>query len=175
MLECSVCIRRCMSNIFRDVLDSHGPLQHSRQRLLPQHPSQSAWIRRGYATEVTSFENRPVQPHPPPAQYVGRSNRPTKQETPYKKKNLEEELRWLKDPLKLATKVVDLLRRDEFQKALELVRLASKDVQCTVSWNHLVDYEMSKGRVTNASKIYNEVFTPSNYRISGYHIDAYYR
>ena len=175
MLECSACIRTCIRNIFRDVLDAHGPLRHSRQRLLPQHPGPSACIRRGYATEVTSFEIRPVQTHPPPAPYVGRSNRPTKQETPYKKKNLEEELRWLKDPLKLATKVVDLLRQDEFQKALELVRLASKDVQCTVSWNHLVDYEMSKGRVTNASKIYNEVFTPSSYGITRRCIDACHR
>ena len=175
MLECSACIRRCIRTIFTDVLDSHRPLQHSRQRLLPQHPSRSTWTRRGYATEATSFENRPVQIHPPPAPYVGRSNRPTKQETPFKKKNLEEELRWLKDPLKLATKVVDLLRQDEFQKALELARLASKDIQCTVSWNHLVDYEMSKGRVTNASKIYNEVFLPSSYRISGYRINACHR
>ena len=163
MLECSVCIRRCIRTIFTNVLDPHRPLQHSCQRLLPQYPSRSAWIRRGYAIEAIPLENRPVQPHPPPAPYVGRSNRPTKQETPFKKKNLEEELRWLKDPLKLATKVVDLLRQDEFQKALELVRLASKDIQCTVSWNHLVDYEMSKGRVTNASKIYNEVFKPSSY------------
>ena len=175
MLECSACIRRCIRTIFTDVLDSPRPLQHSHQRLVPQPRSPSAWIRRGYATEATSFENRPVQPHPPPAPYVGRSNRPIKQETPYKKKNLEEELRWLKDPLKLATKVVDLLRQDEFQKALELVRLASKDIQCTVSWNHLVDYEMSKGRVTNASKIYNEVYTPSSHRIDGYRVDACHR
>ena len=175
MLECSACIRRCIRTIFTDVVDSHRHVQHSRQRLLPQHPSRSAWFPRGYATEATSFESRPLQPHSPPAPYVGRSNRPIKQETPYKKKNLEEELRWLKDPLKLAAKVVDLLRKDEFQKSLELVRVASKDIQCTVSWNHLVDYEMSKGRVTNASKIYNEVFTPSRYRISGYRIYACHR
>ena len=163
MLECSACIRRCIRTIFTDVLDSHRPLQLSHQRLLPQHPSRSAWTRRGYATEATPFENRPTQTPPLPTPYVGRSNRPTKQETPFKKKSLEEELRWLKDPLKLGANIVDLLRQDEFQKALELVRLASKDIQCTVSWNHLVDYEMSKGRVTNASKIYNEVYTLSNY------------
>ena len=163
MRECSACIRKCIRTIFADVLDSHRPLQHSRHRLLPQHPSRSAWIRRGYATEVTPFENRPAHTPPLPTPYVGRSNRPTKQETPFEKKSLKEELRWLRDPLKLAERVVALLRKDEFQKALELVRLASKDIQCTVSWNHLVDYEMSKGRVTNASKIYNEVYTHSSY------------
>ena len=162
MLECSACIRRCIRTIFADVLDSHRPLQHSRQRLLPQHPSRSVWTQRGYATEATPFDTRPTQTPPLPTPYVGRSNPPTKHETPINKKSLEEELRWLKDPLKLGANVVALLRQDEFQKALELVRLASKDIQCTVSWNHLVDYEMSKGRVTNASKIYNEVYTPSS-------------
>ena len=175
MLECSACIRRCIRTIFTDVLDSHRPLQHSRQRLLPQHPSQSAWIQRGYAAEAVPFENPPVQTPTLSTPYVGRSNRPTKQETPFKKKSLEEELRWLKDPLKLGDNTVALLRQDEFQKALELVRLASKDIQCTVSWNHLVDYEMSKGRVTNASKIYNEVYLPSSYRISGCSINASHR
>ena len=76
---------------------------------------------------------------------------------PYKKLHLKLELRWLKDPVKLADHTVKLLRDDDFLKALELVRLASKDVECTVSWNHLIDYEMSKARVTEAVKLYNEV------------------
>ena len=59
--------------------------------------------------------------------------------------------------MKLADHTVKLLRDDDFLKALELVRLASKDVECTVSWNHLIDYEMSKARVTEAVKLYNEV------------------
>lgn len=74
------------------------------------------------------------------------------------KKHLERELPFLRDPLKLADHILGLLRQDEQRKALETVRLASsKMVSCTVSWNHLVDYEMSKGRVTSAIKIYNEV------------------
>lgn len=72
-------------------------------------------------------------------------------------------MRWLKDPLKLGDHTVSLLRADNFRKALEIVRIASRDVQCTVSWNHLVDYEMSKGRVQNATKVYNEV---SRYKTS---------
>ena len=75
----------------------------------------------------------------------------------YKKSNLELELRWLKDPVRLADHTVKLLRQDDFAKALEIVRLASKDVECTVSWNHLIDYEMSKARVSMAVKLYNEV------------------
>ena len=78
-------------------------------------------------------------------------------QSPYKKTSLEQEMRWLKDPLKLADHIVSLLRQDEFQKALAIVQRASKDMECTVSWNHLVDYEMSKGHVTNAVKLYNDV------------------
>lgn len=84
------------------------------------------------------------------------ANRPSKIEA-YKRSNLELELRWLKDPMKLADHTVKLLREDDPQKALAIVRLASKDVECTVSWNHLIDYEMSKARVANALKLYNEV------------------
>ena len=59
--------------------------------------------------------------------------------------------------MRLADHTVRLLRGNDFLKALEIVRLASKNVECTVSWNHLIDYEMSKARVNNALKLYNEV------------------
>lgn len=59
--------------------------------------------------------------------------------------------------MRLADHTVKLLRDDDFSKALEIVRLASKDVACTVSWNHLIDYEMSQARVSNAVKLYNEM------------------
>ena len=70
---------------------------------------------------------------------------------------VRKELQFLKDPLVLAVQVRKYLREDEFEKTLALVRAASKDVQCTVSWNHLIDYEMSKGRMNAAIKTYNEV------------------
>lgn len=77
---------------------------------------------------------------------------------------LERELRYLADPLKFAKNTLDLLRRDEHVKALELTRLASRKMPCTVSWNHLIDYDMSKGRVSAACKSYNEVRTPQRIR-----------
>ena len=75
----------------------------------------------------------------------------------FKTPHLQTELRYLKDPLKLADHVVTLLRQDEYPKALELVRMSSKDVACTVSWNHLIDYEMSKDHVTKAISLYHDV------------------
>lgn len=70
---------------------------------------------------------------------------------------LEKELRYLHDPVKLADHTVNLLKKDDYHKALELVKMSSRNMSCTVSWNHLLDYEMYKGRVSNAMKIYNDV------------------
>ncbi|SLM40573.1 Pentatricopeptide repeat [Lasallia pustulata] len=76
----------------------------------------------------------------------------------FERRHLKRELPFLRDPLKLADHILGLLRQDEEKKALEMVRLASRrKAAFTVSWNHLVDYEMSKGRVSNAVKIYNEM------------------
>jgi hypothetical protein len=63
----------------------------------------------------------------------------------------------LQDPLKLAENTQYLLRRGEEKKALDSVRAASKSRACTVSWNHLINHDMGKGRVTNALSTYNEV------------------
>ncbi|KAI4106885.1 MAG: hypothetical protein LQ339_002857 [Xanthoria mediterranea] len=74
-----------------------------------------------------------------------------------KQRHLGKELRYLQDPLKLAENTIDLLRKDDHVKALDLVRQASKTISCTVSWNHLVDYSLSTGRAKDAVKIYNEM------------------
>ncbi|MCJ1438991.1 hypothetical protein MMC27_008381 [Xylographa pallens] len=77
--------------------------------------------------------------------------------TAYPRAELEKELLYLPDPLKLAENTLNLLRQDEHNKALEIVRYASRKMPCTVSWNHIIDYDMSKGRVTPAIKTYNEM------------------
>ena len=61
--------------------------------------------------------------------------------------------------MKLADLAWKILRQDNRAKALDMVRMASRDMACTVSWNHIIDYDMSKGRVNDAIKIYNEVHT----------------
>lgn len=75
---------------------------------------------------------------------------------------LEQEMRYLGDPMKLADHTVNLLRKDQYEKVGELVRMASKRMSCTVSWNHMIDYDMSKGRVTRAMSTYNDVRTPTH-------------
>lgn len=75
----------------------------------------------------------------------------------YPRTAVQMELQHLRDPLKLAGHVRDILRKDDEKKALELVRAASRNAECTVSWNHLMDYGMSKGRVNPTLKLYYEV------------------
>jgi hypothetical protein len=85
---------------------------------------------------------------------------PPSAKTPHKLLRLgdvRKELDYLRDPLKLANHVLNLLRQDRFDEAELLVQTASKSFPCTVSWNHLIDWELSKGKVNVAIKTYNEV------------------
>ena len=70
---------------------------------------------------------------------------------------LEKEMRFLRDPLKLADNTVKLLKNEQVEKVGQMVRMASRKMACTVSWNHMIDYEMSKGRVSRAMTVYNDV------------------
>lgn len=72
-------------------------------------------------------------------------------------KALLKELEYLPDPLKLAEHIHYVLRNAQPEKALDLVRLASKDRQCIVAWNHIIDFHMKAGRVSEALKFYNEM------------------
>jgi hypothetical protein len=76
---------------------------------------------------------------------------------------IKKQLKHLKDPLKLAEHVRATLREDDFETALAVVRAASKDTQCIVSWNHLIDWQLSRGKMNGAIKTYNEVF-PYSYQ-----------
>lgn len=65
------------------------------------------------------------------------------------------------DPVKLAEYARKALKGDDFETALAVVRAASKGLSCTVSWNHLIDWQMSKGKMNAALKTYNEVCSNS--------------
>lgn len=98
---------------------------------------------------------------------LAKHDRTTKQRDPNqasgekKTRELKQELTYLEDPLKLAENTVKLLRKDDHEKALDIVRMATKRTSCVVSWNHIIDYQMSKGKIHPAEKIYNEVPIPS--------------
>jgi hypothetical protein len=73
------------------------------------------------------------------------------------KSAIQRQLVYLGDPLKLSEYVSSLLVKDKFTEAEQLLRAASKDKQYTVSWNHLINYQLKKGKVNSAYKTYNEV------------------
>lgn len=79
---------------------------------------------------------------------------------------LQAELRWTGgDALKLAESVLEKLKAGEPSQALEMVRLSEKmagadgekGVDSVVSWNHVMDYHMSKSSTRTAFKVFNEV------------------
>jgi hypothetical protein len=73
--------------------------------------------------------------------------------------HIQRELVWLKDPLKLAERTRALLALDDVPKAFELVRLASRDAQCPLCWNALIDHMLVHGKVKAAFQTYNDVTT----------------
>lgn len=159
MFECKTCIRRFARTIFADILNAYRSSSHI--PLLRHQAQHASRLRRGYASEAILFDDAPT---PSPTldvgvrnPYVPRPSHPAKEDEPFSLSNLGREVRWLKDPLKLGDHIVKLLRQNDAQKALEIVRLASKNAECTVSWNYMIDYHMSKGDVKGAVKLYNEV------------------
>ncbi|MCJ1339131.1 hypothetical protein MMC09_004420 [Bachmanniomyces sp. S44760] len=70
---------------------------------------------------------------------------------------LQKEMRYVKDPVKLAEVTLRILRQGDTQSALNVVRHASKSMNCTVAWNHIVDKYMTNGKTTPAIKTFNEV------------------
>ena len=156
MLGCHACIRTVIRAVFSDALEfSRLPrLPASVQNSIPSRRTPPWQPRRRHATVATAVEALPRRADTSNQPFAGGIG---KQVTEYKKTHLEKELVYLKDPVKLADHTVGLLRQRDPQKALEIVRLGSKRMRCTVSWNHIIDYEMSTGRVNNAMKLYNEV------------------
>ncbi|KAI5202666.1 hypothetical protein E4T38_05523 [Aureobasidium subglaciale] len=72
-------------------------------------------------------------------------------------KKIRRELQYLPDPLKLADRVRGVLRKGDVEKALGLTRIASRDMECVVSWNHIIGHLLSEKQVSAALKIYNEM------------------
>ena len=159
MTGCNACTRKCIRYFLTDVLDKPSPLRTAVCRSSPAALArQSSWTRRSYASVATKAHSTSQQdplalmPH-----FSEHKRRAITDSLVFGKKELEQELRFLRDPLKLAENTISLLHQDQNLKALVLVRMVSSKMNCTVSWNHLVDYEMSKGRANSAVKLYNEV------------------
>lgn len=72
-------------------------------------------------------------------------------------KAVRQQLGKLKDPIKLAQHVEYALRCGHPDSALDLCRRASRNMSCTVAWNHILAWHMEKHQVSKAMDIYNEM------------------
>ena len=78
---------------------------------------------------------------------------------------INRELAFFKDPLKLADEIRRRLKsrvhgKDDQQnvnRVKQIVRAASRDMECVVSWNHIINHELAVQRVNSALKTFNEV------------------
>ncbi|KUI60543.1 hypothetical protein VP1G_07748 [Cytospora mali] len=82
----------------------------------------------------------------------------------FEKKTLErmrratkKELQLTTDPYHIADNVLTKLKGGDFEKALLLTREASRDKQCVVSWNHLIEHEFRNKKIHSAIKLYHEM------------------
>ncbi|KAM0720446.1 hypothetical protein Q7P37_004582 [Cladosporium fusiforme] len=165
MFECRSCALRCVRAVAGDSAIARQPLQQ--RLLLTPHLHQKA-SRRSASTaaaqqdtlgdafdeaegEAISAQNALTMQ---PAQQLSNRQKGIQIEN---RKQLEIELRYLKDPLKLSEHVKYTLRCEKPEKALDLCRLASKSMSCVVSWNAVIDWLMRKYKVNDAIKVYNEM------------------
>ena len=168
MLRCPACVRTCLplsvcltrsANHFRN-LRHVRPGDHSLS--IPQScPWRRTYVLEAQrATSVDSFIPS-AKVNPQTIQKVHGEPGEAIDHVEFSKAQLDRELQWLPDPLKLADKTKYYLQRGteyEVRKAMALVRHASKKMSCTVSWNHVIHYYMTQGHVNTAVKCYNEVY-----------------
>lgn len=173
MFECRSCALRCMRAIAGDALAARSSLQQRRLLLTP-HLNQSA-PRRAASTNARKQENSAdafgdtpgdafdetgLSLQATPAGQSTSLQQPSSRQRGIQienKKSLEIELRYLKDPLKLEQHIKYTLRCDKPDKALDLCRLASKSMDCVVSWNRVIEWLLNKNKINDALKVYNEM------------------
>jgi len=190
MLECHACFRRYLNAITAHHSPS-SPLRFSPRTTLPvgrlQHGRSAASLAvqeapQSYHKAEMHGKGSPFEKPKHEKSELALTLRRATRNAPWRKpgdksiseeaeqenKKLEraakEELRWLRDPLKLSERVRAVLPRKggtkpvlAEAKALALVRAASKGMDCVVAWNHIIDHYMAQGKPKLAQKIFNEV------------------
>ncbi|KAI1816075.1 hypothetical protein GGS20DRAFT_540007 [Poronia punctata] len=153
MYTCRTCLRRTFGTLPR-----HNPsLRHV---LRPIRTASTIKLRqqsRTYAAEAAHTE--PIDTDEPPPVIKPEKGQDGKATSPSRSVEwvARKELQYLNDPLHIGRRVQAVLAKDEFEQAAQMTRLASKDMDVAVSWNHLIDYQLKKDRIHAAFKLYNEM------------------
>ncbi|KAI1500472.1 hypothetical protein F5X99DRAFT_236176 [Biscogniauxia marginata] len=69
----------------------------------------------------------------------------------------QKHLQYLKDPLHIAEYVKRAISNGQFEEALLVTKKASRNTKVTVSWNHLIDYQLRHDRIHAAFRLYNDM------------------
>jgi pentatricopeptide repeat protein len=170
MFECSACTLRCLRAIAGDTLQlSTGhplllsrPVRRAVHSLVQTTPPTTNPPAAPTTTSVTSSHGGPYL-NAAQLRHINKQENAKVQdimETASQRamrKALQEELKWLTDPLKFANHVEYTLRCEKPEKALELCRMASTKMDCVVAWNHCIDWHLKHGKHQDARKIFNEM------------------
>ncbi|KAK2039576.1 pentatricopeptide repeat domain-containing protein [Colletotrichum somersetense] len=154
MLFCKGCLRRALQPIaskssFTEASAAIPTLQHGL-------PAYRQLQQRSHTTAAgTAFlkEARKGPENPQDAEDVAAKNRRRKLEWA-----VDQHLKHMDDPFKIAQQVEATLKKDRFDEAFLLVHRAGKTKQVVVAWNHLIEYQIrDKKRVNAAIKLYNDM------------------
>lgn len=141
-------LRSIHGNLRASTLPRNASLVKRRQTYATVTPARS-----GIAAEDHA-ENPPLPFARREGAQIKRVSRPRTQTRA--KRHADLEAPWLSDPLELTNRVRQLVR-DDFDKALELTKSASSKMQCTISYNWLIDDCLKRGAVTQAFGLYNDM------------------
>lgn len=149
MFICRACARRATTGLLRPGVAADLSLRRS------PRPLSTASNVRQQATAFADLEEAldDTVPQIPRTEQAEKKLKPSQNLDWIVRKHLET----LKNPFKIAAHVKQTLAKNKYDEALALTREASKKAQCTVSWNHLIDYQMQQQRLHAAIKVFNEV------------------
>ncbi|KAI1131514.1 hypothetical protein F5Y10DRAFT_275428 [Nemania abortiva] len=157
MFTCAACLRRAFYTLSGHSLPKN--LNTSRYNL-PSHRTiaKPSRLSRRYATVAPHTSSGDATTGPiaaPISTRHGENNAPVLGRSA--QWAVRKELEYLGDPLHIANRVRLALDKDNLELAAGITRQASKSTNVTVSWNHLIDYQLQKGRLHPALKLYNEM------------------
>ena len=181
MLDCHACLWRCLRAICHDTPIGHPNSRYSRYRSitgcraistltgLRQYTTSAVrvdsrsrgpkttetWNRSRGASKngrppqnsiVRAIKTHPVETHTLPQGLSSKRLRQLRLESP-----------WVNDPAKLSARTNVLLQEGKTDDAIALVRMMSKSIACTLSWNKILAKLFTEKKVNDAFKLYNEV------------------
>lgn len=72
-------------------------------------------------------------------------------------KGVQKQVDYIHDPWVLGKYIEDLLAKDKVDEALRTVEFASKKLEATVSWNHIIDHLLKKQQIRKAMATFNNM------------------